>query len=214
MNNFFEFLKLTSLYEIILPVEQKRELFYWNKRGRTPPTPQLVKQKIIKDYARKYSIATFVETGTYLGSTTKAVKDTFSKIFTIELDKLLYKRAQQKFKKYPHITIIQGDSAKVVFKLLKKITAPTLFWLDAHYSKGITAKGEVETPINEELNSIFNHKIKNHIILIDDVDVFTGKNNYPTIKGLRDKIIKLGLEYKLILRENMMVIQPKNKKHF
>lgn len=204
----FELLKLTTFYEIILPFAQKMELNNWYRRGRIPPTPQAVKQNLIRDLAQKYSLDTFVETGTYLGSTTDAVKNIFNKIFTIELDKVLFKRASQKFEIFKNITVFQGDSAKVLPKVLKKIKNPAIFWLDAHYSKGITTKGAKETPIWEELTAILGHKIKYHVLLIDDADAFTGKNDYPKITKI-NKIISKHNYNSLKIYHNIIVITPK-----
>lgn len=186
INNF----KLTPLYEIILPFVQKKQLKDWHKRGKKPPTPQLIKQQVIKQYASKYSLNTFIETGTYLGSMIDATSDIFDKIYTIELDKTLYKRAKKKFSNLKHINTLQGDSSKVLPNVLKKIAKPALFWLDAHYSEGITAKGKLTTPISAEINSILKHKVKYHIILIDDASLFIGKNSYPTISSLKKSILK------------------------
>ena len=54
----------------------------------------------------------------------------------------------------PHVTIFQGDSATVLPKLLATIQEPCLFWLDGHYSGGITALGKSITPILDELQTI------------------------------------------------------------
>ena len=70
-------------------------------------------------------------------------------------------------------------------EILSQIEEPCLFWLDGHYSEGITAKGEKETPILEELKHIFNHPIEDNIILIDDARCFTGYGDYPNIEGLK-----------------------------
>ena len=43
--------------------------------------------------------------------------------------------------------ILQGDSTDVLPEVVEKMDEPTLFWLDGHYSGGITASGEQETPI-------------------------------------------------------------------
>lgn len=209
MIKIMEFLKLTPLYEIILPYAQKKELSDWYKKGKTPPSPQLIKQQVIKEYALKYSAQIFVETGTYLGSTIDAVKGTFDRIFTIELDKLLFQRAQKKFKKYQHITVLQGDSAKVLPKVLKKIIKPAIFWLDAHYSKGITARGREDTPIMNELKFILNHHIKSHTILIDDAHMFKGEGDYTSIQRLKSSILKRNPNYKFRVRQNIIVIQTR-----
>ena len=92
---------------------------------------------------------------------------------------------------YPHINILRGDSSKVLPIILSKIDKPALFWLDGHYSAGITAKGDLNTPILKELKLILNHKIKKNIILIDDARCFVGKDDYPTIAELESFVKKI-----------------------
>lgn len=148
------------------------------------PPPHIVKQLTIAYYQRKYSISTLVETGTYMGDMVQAQKKRFSKIITIELSAELYEKAKQRFINDKNITVIQGDSGKVLPGLLNEITGPGIFWLDGHYSDGITAKGDKECPIFEELNAIFTQGKYNHILLIDDARLFTGIGDYPAIAEL------------------------------
>ena len=88
------------------------------------------------------------------------------------------------------ITILQGDSGKVLFDLCIQITEPAIFWLDGHYSEGITAKGDKFCPIYEELSAIFQSQKLPHVLLIDDARLFIGKNDYPTISDLTDFILR------------------------
>ena len=162
----------------------KSEIKYKISNKPIPPPP-FIKQKIIKNYAKKFDIKIFIETGTYKGGTVMSVKNIFNEIYSIELDQSLYKNASNKFSKYQHIHIIQGDSSKVLPSILSKIDEPSLFWLDGHYSADITAKGDLNTPILKELELILNHHIKNHIILIDDARLFVGVDDYPTIGELK-----------------------------
>ena len=118
------------------------------------------------------------------------MKHFFNQIYSIELDENLYLRAKKKFDNTTNIQILQGDSCMVLPDLLNKIEKKCLFWLDAHYSGGITARGNLDTPIMLELKSIFSHKIKDHIILIDDARCFNGSKNYPTIQDLRNFVKK------------------------
>ena len=107
-------------------------------------------------------------------------------MISIELDFDLFHNAKNKFAHEKKITIYHGDSGILLEKVLTDIEEPCLFWLDGHYSEGITAKGELNTPIINELTHIFNHSIDNHIILIDDARCFTGEDDYPTLKFLQD----------------------------
>ena len=157
----------------------------WEKNGRPIPPPHIVKVEIVKEYAHKFSKEIFIETGTYYGDMIIETQNIFNQIYSIELDKDLYLKAKRLFNNITNIHILQGDSSKVLPNLLSKIKKPCLFWLDAHYSGGITAKGNLNTPIMFELKSILSHKIKDHVILIDDARCFNGLQGYPSIQDLR-----------------------------
>ena len=66
---------------------------------------------------------------------------------------------------------------------MKELKKPALFWLDGHYSGGETARGKKDTPILEELITIFGAK-EEHIILIDDARLFGSAKDYPSLKEL------------------------------
>lgn len=177
-----------------------KNILFWYFKGKPVLPSHLIKQDVVKKYSEKFAIKIFIETGTYLGEMIDAVKEKFEKVISIELDKKLFYKAKNKFSTNNHIEIINGDSAKVLFKILTKIEKPTLFWLDGHYSGGTTAKGNLNTPIYQELNAILSHKIKNHIILIDDARLFIGKDDYPTLSQLQSLVLqknpRLNFEYK------------------
>jgi len=169
-------------------IREKKILRNWEKKGRPVPPPDLVKQKTVREYARKFSLDTLIETGTYLGDMVDATRDTFGRIFSIELDDALYERARKKFSKFHYISIVQGDSGEVLPVILADIEQPCLLWLDGHYSGGDTAKGRLETPILQELHYILAHDVERHVILIDDARLFTGRNNYPTIEEIQELV--------------------------
>ena len=149
-------------------------------------SPQYKISQIIK-YGKLYNCKILVETGTLFGDTPYACRRYFDKIYTIELSHDLYLKAVERFKPYNNVVCLEGDSTYVLKDLINSLNERTIFWLDGHYSGGITAKGEKETPIFEELKTIFNHNIKDHIILIDDARCFENPeywNDYPTIKEL------------------------------
>lgn len=181
----FNRLKYTKIYELALPFFLYYDFLLWWLKKQKIYTPHLVKQRTVKKYADKYRSQVFIETGTYLGVMVNAMLPRFRHIYSIEIDKNLYKRAKEKFRDYSKVKIVNGDSKLVLERLLKKINKPSLFWLDAHYSKGITSKGNVESPILEELKVILNSRIKNYIILIDDAHLFNGKNDYPTLPQIK-----------------------------
>ena len=112
------------------------------------------------------------------------MKDVFKRLYSIELGKELCAKAQKRFKSLKHIQILQGDSADELPKITKLLTERSLFWLDGHFSAGITAQGDKDTPIFSELNTIIDANDLEHIILIDDARCFVGKNDYPKLSEL------------------------------
>ncbi len=82
-----------------------------------------------------------------------------------------------------------------------------IFWLDGHFVGEGTAKGKLNTPIVNELKAILNHKIKSHVILIDDSEYYNGKNDYPTIGELKGMF--KGSGYSLTVENDIIRITPK-----
>jgi hypothetical protein len=139
----------------------------------------------------------------------EATKKTFDRIYSIELDENLYETARHRFSESRSITIVKGDSGRVLPELLKIIESPCLFWLDAHYcSGGATSGGELVTPIMKELECILNHSIKNHVILIDDASLFVGKDDYPTIEELERFILDINPKLVIRVENNIVRVHP------
>jgi hypothetical protein len=143
------------------------------------------KRAEIKKWQRITGCRLFVETGTFRGDTTLAMADVFDRCWTIEIDRVLYERAIERFAGRDNITAIHGDSETRMAGILNEIASPTIFWLDGHYSGGSTGRGVRDSPILNELKLIFEHPIKEHVILIDDARQFLGIDGYPTIKELQ-----------------------------
>jgi hypothetical protein len=191
--------KNTPLYDFIKARKQKKMLERWEKNisERKGPLPHILKQYTVKDYASKYGCSTLIETGTFEGDMVKASLNAFAKIYSIELDHFFYNRATKKFSSFPKVKIIQGDSGKMLSEILKEVNTRCIFWLDGHYSAGGTAKGDLDTPILMEINSIFEHPIKDHVILIDDARCFNGTNDYPALDNFIKELYKQRSDIKI-----------------
>ena len=166
--------------------------------------PHVFKQNTIFEYQKKSGFDTLVETGTYYGDMVEAQKSFFKKIYSIELSNKLYQMAKKRFKSNVNVEIVQGDSGKMLSVIVNKLTKPAIFWLDGHYSAGITAKGDKECPIFEELDAIFKGEIKNHILLIDDARCFVGQGDYPTFDELSKFIQDRNPGYKLEIKKDIL----------
>lgn len=57
-----------------------------------------------------------------------------------------------------------------------------------------------------ELKSIFSHKIKEHVILIDDARCFTGQEDYPTIRALKEFVMKNRPDYLFEVKDDIFRI--------
>lgn len=132
----------------------------------------------------------------------------FDRIYTVELDEKLYERASKLFQDDPTIEVMQGDSTEVMPEILSLISTPAIFWLDAHASGGITARGEKVTPIREEVQFILDHEVRAHVILIDDARGFNGTNDYPSIDELREVVLNERPDWILEVANDVIRIHP------
>ncbi len=185
-----------------------------NDRITIPPYSE--KQEIILSHKEKFRLNTLVETGTFLGDTIERCKNDFNKIISFELSNTLAEKAAKRFENYDYIKIVQGDSGKLLCHELVGINEPCLFWLDGHYSSEflmgdeyiVTARGDKNTPIVEEIKAILSHSVKNHVILIDDARCFNGKDDYPSIAELRNIIFKFRSDLSVVVKRDIVRITP------
>ncbi len=147
-----------------------------------------MKERTVRSYGREFGLRTLVETGTYMGDMIAAMKKDFDRIYSIELSEQLHEEARRRFERYEHIHLLRGDSGVELGKLMGELDGPALFWLDGHYSGGLTAKGEKDTPIREELLHVLSDTEANHVILIDDARCFGNRTDYPTIEQLSELV--------------------------
>lgn len=141
-----------------LPVEERRE--------------------ILRQYGKDYELDYFIETGTNDGETTRFLKDQFLELHTIELGSRQAKAARIRFANDPHVFVHQGDSTKLLPRVLSKVKEPALIWLDGHYSGPGTAQGTENTPAIAELRAIIADG-RPHVVLIDDARCFGGGAHNP-----------------------------------
>jgi hypothetical protein len=181
-------------------IRKKREL-----NGKPIPPPHTIKQQAIQHYQKKSGYNVLVETGTYLGDMILAQKDFFKKIYSIELSGALFERAKKRFRRYPYVTLLQGNSGDVITKVLAELQEPAIFWLDGHYSGGITAKIEKYSPVNEELQTLIANNRLQHI---DDARGFTGEHGYPAIEEVKDMTAKHFPGYHFSVNEDIIRLIP------
>lgn len=167
-----------------------RELVAWRKRQYAAPSPHFIKQVCL---ARNgLPNATWVETGTFLGQTTQYLSTRARHVYSIEPEPTLFANAEKRFKNCANVKILHGTSEAVFPGLLPIISGDVNFWLDGHYSAGITFKGEQDTPIVDELESISANisRFGRICVLVDDIRCFNPQlpeyATYPSLDVLID----------------------------
>lgn len=187
MKAFRKMLRRTPFYGVYKALGHYPDYWYWILRGKPVRSPHLLKQRTVRDYARRYGLNVLIETGTYYGEMVAAMKDRFGDIYSVEFDPQLAQRAQNKFSYLPHVHVLQGDSQKAIPELLKTLREPALFWLDAGYYGWAGLHGN-EQRLTSELEAILSHSIKKHVILMDDARGLNGENGSPTVPELKQRI--------------------------
>lgn len=165
-------------------------VFSWLQGGAVGPLPHSLKILTIMHYVAVSKARIFVETGTLQGSTSRAIAEAFGiQVYTIENSDHYFNLAKKNFAGLSNVEIIKGDSGTELARLLQKIDEPAVFWLDAHFSGGETARNDdgVTTAINGETLALINHHVRNHVILIDDARHFGAPthSHYPTIDAMK-----------------------------
>ncbi|HEY6505837.1 MAG TPA: hypothetical protein VIZ28_17805 [Chitinophagaceae bacterium] len=180
----------------------------WEQDGKPLPPPHTVKQEAIQYYQKRSGYNVLVETGTYKGDMIFAQKEFFKKIYSIELSQALFERAKKRFSGQASVSLKQGNSGDVIATVLAELQEPAIFWLDGHYSGGITATIEKHSPINEEIQALIANNRLQHIILIDDARIFVGEQGYPTIEEMKELTAKYFPSYYFSVDEDIIRLVP------
>jgi predicted O-methyltransferase YrrM len=153
--------------------------------------PEWVKQRYLLDWIQHTGHRTFVETGTYVGGTARALAARCRKVFTVELDEDLFHRARRRLADLSQVEVILGSSLEVIPTILERLEEPALFWLAAH-AKPCTPEYRRQIPLLREVELILNHRhAAGHVVLIDDARFFTGTGAYPSLKQIAKTVAQI-----------------------
>jgi hypothetical protein len=152
-----------------------------------------------------------VESGTYFGQSTKYFSKIFNKVFSVELSPALYDFSSRRFSKISNIFLYLGDSVVQLPRIILLLNQPTIFYLDAHASGGVTQQGQEPSPIKKELEIISHFEyLRNSIILLDDARGFDGSNSYPSFMEVSEWAERNELS-KPYIKLDMIIIEPVSK---
>ncbi len=173
------------------------------------PLPYFFKRGIIARVALRSGSKVLVETGTYMGDTPWQLRHLFHQVWSVEVHPPLAELARDRFKNDSKVTILQADSRHALKDIVPKLGEATLFWLDGHYSGGITGMGEAVCPIFEELETVFTRTTVPFVVLIDDARLFGNEDGYPTIKELHNYLSRLPNTPIVWIESDIVFVIPK-----
>ncbi len=186
------------------------------KRAKSPDGP--LSADFLRELATRFGLTAFVETGTYLGNTAAVANTIFAEVHTIELSAQLASQAATRFANEPRVRVYEGDSASLLAQLVPHLKGPALFWLDGHYSEGVTARGQGNTPILEELKAIASSGRKDSVILIDDLRLFERRalavdsgsslHGYPSVNEVHEAILAIDPSYQFFVYGDVALAFP------
>jgi len=210
--NLIQFLVNSKIFIIFLSrINSVGKLSKYNKSAS-----RVFKQKLFLKYS--FSQGAWIETGTYLGETTKYLSKIAKYVYSIEPSKKYYDHAKEMFSTEKNIILIKGTSEECLEKVISKINTESVsIWLDGHYSGGDTFEGKNHSPVLIELAIIEKYLVnfKNVNILIDDIRIFSEhypkshKENYPSQSELINWTKGNNLKWKD--KKNIFIVNSINK---
>jgi hypothetical protein len=145
--------------------------------------------------------APVIETGTYLGDSSRYFAECGYPVHTIEVSEQLARSAFPDLRSRG-VQCYQGDSGVLLGGILddlqRRAATAVNFWLDGHWSQGVTSKAvDYETPIVLELQAIARRRsaFSKLVVAIDDVRCFGNDPAYPDKKFLVDWAIQNHLRF-------------------
>ena len=177
-----------------------------------------VPQELVARLTKEFGITTFVETGTHKGNTAEWASPVFPKVVTIEGSELWFQRTKERLAPLGNVEMLFGHSAQVLPEVVSKLTAPALFWLDAHWSGRQTAGADDQSPQLGEIAAI-NTSPLDHFILIDDARLFLSPpepphnvDQWPDIASLLAALSAVRPKYAVVFDDAIIAVPPAAKR--
>lgn len=154
-----------------------------------------------------------VETGTFRGVTARRLASVFSSVVTIELSEELHRSAEKVLGDLPGVRTLQGHSATRLHGV-RDPTVPTLFYLDGHWSGGITEGNNSQCPVLAEIEAI-RAGSPDDCIIVDDAGMFTSApppphsaEQWPTLLAVFDAIRGIHPGHLVTLLNDQIIAVP------
>ena len=158
--------------------------------------------------------AAFVETGTYKGGTARWAGEQFDQVFTIEKSPQLHAAAKAEGTHQPNVDYLLGDSSEVMPGVVSKLSGPSVFWLDGHFSGDETAGADNECPAIDEIAAI-SESAHQHFVFVDDARLFLStppsahkRGDWPSLIDVIDALRKLKGNPHIVVIVDIIIAVP------
>lgn len=147
--------------------------------------------QLASDLRDRLGLRRAVETGTFRGGTARSLATVFPEVVTIELSAELHAAAEIALRDTPRVRAVQGHSALRLGELTDP-AVPTLYYLDGHWSGGVTGGVGDECPVLAELAAM-GVGSPDDCVIVDDARLFTSApppphraEQWPTLMEVMD----------------------------
>lgn len=199
-------MKISRIFQVIYALffstptrNMINQIYDWSLREFTPPSPPFIKRRLLTRLGKPDAI--WIETGTFEGETTEFLSRQAKCVYSIEPEPKLFANAKIKLAGHKNIELINGLSEEVFKSLLDRVNGDICFWLDGHFSGGITHQGPQDTPIVDELALIESHLPNwgDTRIFIDDIRCFDPMlyPGYPPLDHIVDWALRNNLSWSI-----------------
>ncbi len=165
------------------------------------------------DLRDRLQLARAVETGTFRGVTARGLAGVFPSVITIELSEELHRTATRSLADVPQVQLVQGHSVERLREVQDPSVA-TLYFLDGHWSGGMTDGVDDQCPVIEELTTI-GQSHPNDCFIIDDARLFTSApppphkvDQWPTILEVFDVIRERHPDHFVTILDDQVIAVP------
>ena len=206
--------KYLKRHEALRFLRTLQEWIAFINRDFASPSPNHIKMRTLVSHSLLNG--TWVETGTYMGGTTKFLAKRFPRVISLEPSPFHFEYSVERLRRLKNVSLLNGTSEDLFESAFVSASPIANIWLDGHFSEGSTFLGSNVTPVIDELKVISKHKenFVQLIVFIDDIRLFPrskdDETGYPPIYLLFEWCEKNHFEWKI---ENDILICKYSKKN-
>jgi hypothetical protein len=172
-------------------------------------------QELARNLRDRVGLVRAIETGTYRGRGTRLLAELFPTVITIEVAPGLAQAAKKSLAPLSQVTVLEGSSRDVLPGVIDR-DQPTLYWLDGHWSGGVTGGESDQCPVLGELTAIGEGN-PDDCILIDDARLFLAppppphrREQWPTYRELEDAVHTIRPSHQVMVAHDVVIAVPES----